>query len=57
VSLFGSLGLLHLGKRLESGRLVADWSRERKIDWTELKMLSVAGIEVKRIARRKYSSQ
>jgi transposase len=50
---FDRSGFCIWGKRLESGRFIADWSRvsTREMDWTGLKML-IEGIEAKRIAKR-----
>lgn len=40
-------------KRLETGRLIGDWSavRTREVDWTQLKCL-LEGIEPKRVRKR-----
>ena len=50
-------GFCFWSKRLESGRLVSDWSsvRTREMDWTQLKML-LEGVEIKRSKKRFYKA-
>jgi transposase len=50
---FDRTGLCVWSKRLEEGRLIADWRNvaTREMDWTSLKLL-LEGIEPKRVRKR-----